>query len=231
MTSAACELWYLRAPATDTPADLALSALTAEERHRALTRPAGPTAVLSTATRIALRTLLGRRLGRAPSEVVLLRRRCPRCAGPHGKPALSAGQGHRLHFSVSHSAGRALLAVAATAVGIDVQGPLSQRTADTCAQALHPLEQQDLSRLEGRHRTIEFARLWTRKEAYLKAVGTGLAHGLRGNYLGSRLALRPSGWTVTDLDTTATHTAAVALALPTAVVPPLREVPAHRLLP
>ncbi|MFF9011358.1 4'-phosphopantetheinyl transferase family protein [Streptomyces sp. NPDC014870] len=230
MTVAGCELWSLRAPETAAPGELALSVLTPEERHHALTRPAGPAAVLSTATRIALRTLLGRRLGRAPGEVGLLRRRCPRCAGPHGKPALSPGQG-RLHFSVSHSAGRALLALAVTPVGVDVQGPLPARAAETCAEALHPLEQLDLTRLTGDQRTFAFARLWTRKEAYLKAVGTGLAHGLRGSYLGERAGLRPIGWTVADLDTGSSHTAAVALAHSPAAIPAVREVPAHWLHP
>ncbi|MFD3572206.1 4'-phosphopantetheinyl transferase superfamily protein [Streptomyces sp. NPDC058667] len=56
-----------------------------------------------------------------------------------------------------------------------------------------------------------FARLWTRKEAYLKALGTGLSRHPRIDYLGSDLRRRPARWAVLDLPAGPGHAAAIAV--------------------
>src|SRR3954465_16020041 len=65
-------------------------------------------------TRAVLRQLLARETGRKPEELVF-------AAGPHGKPRLDdTGAGGR--FNMSHSGGRALIAIGRDAeVGVDLE--------------------------------------------------------------------------------------------------------------
>lgn len=124
--------------------------------------------------RALLRLILGRYLGMSPER---LRFRC----GPYGKPSLAIEQGKwGVEFSVSHSSGMVVYAVGrGRRIGIDLEqvrdmpdlGRLVERYFATSEQA----EFQALSpqqRLEG------FYRCWTRKEAFVKAEGRGLAFAL-----------------------------------------------------
>jgi len=119
-----------------------------------------------------LREILCRYLGKQPEQLDL-------AAGDHGKPFLSGSSEHnaRLHFNLSHSGRLFLLAVAADReVGID----LEQLHNDTPFAAMarlsfSPLEQNDLFCLPDHQQRNAFYRCWTRKEAYLKACGTGFS--------------------------------------------------------
>ena len=54
--------------------------------------------------------------------------------------------------------------------------------------------------------------MWTRKEAYLKGIGTGLARGVAADYLGATgLAPLPAGWSVLDVPVPDGHAAAAAV--------------------
>jgi 4'-phosphopantetheinyl transferase len=54
--------------------------------------------------------------------------------------------------------------------------------------------------------------LWTRKEAYLKGLGTGLGRDLALDYLGTAAPeLRPPDWHVADLPMPPGHAAAFAV--------------------
>ncbi len=117
--------------------------------------------------RAALRRLLGAALGQAPGRVVLL-------AGPEGKPELA---GHPVHFNLSHSGDLAAIALCRDAeLGVDIEqirplDDLDGLIATTCS----PREAAALAALAPFRRREAFFRVWTRKEAYLKALGTGLA--------------------------------------------------------
>lgn len=220
-------LWVVRAPAPDAPCDASLNsalyaALDAGERRRAqaLRRPADRAVFV--AAHGTLRRLLGERLGLPPAEVALTRLPCPRCGGPHGRPAVAGPAGETLHFSLSHTAGLALLALAARPVGVDVERVPDPRLAEDAARSLHRAERAELARLSPGARPGAFARCWTRKEAYLKATGEGLSQdALRGRYLGSgpRPAELP-GWSVTDVEVPAGWAAACAVREPVRVSGP-----------
>jgi phosphopantetheinyl transferase len=92
-----------------------------------------------------------------------------------GKPRL-VGARRDLRFSVSHAGGLTLVAVAAgREVGIDVERLGRRRWLSLPGHALTPAERRSLDALSGAAREAAFLRLWTRKEAVLKAAGVGLA--------------------------------------------------------
>jgi 4'-phosphopantetheinyl transferase len=96
--------------------------------------------------------------------------------GPFGKPSLT---GHHLSFNVSHTEGVSLIAIAHAEVGVDVERVIASADLPAIAHAhFSPGEIAKLQALSGREHTEAFFRCWTRKEAFLKAQGFGLPHGL-----------------------------------------------------
>jgi 4'-phosphopantetheinyl transferase len=159
---------------------------------------------------VALRVLLGERLGLAPEAVRLGRAVCPCCGGPHGRPVVEGGGAH---FSLSHGGALVLLGLAPVPIGVDVERvPTPEAIAETTA-VLHPREQDELALLDGESRHAAFTRAWARKEAYLKGIGTGLGRSPALDYVGTGVApaAGPDGWTVRDVATPDDHAAAVAL--------------------
>jgi 4'-phosphopantetheinyl transferase len=96
---------------------------------------------------------------------------------PAGKPALSPEFGCRLRFNLSHSAGLALIALARDAeVGIDLEQVRAQpEYALVARDVFAAAEVSHLNGLPSRLRSRGFLKCWTRKEAYVKARGDGLA--------------------------------------------------------
>jgi 4'-phosphopantetheinyl transferase len=90
-----------------------------------------------------------------------------------GKPRL---RGAQLQFNVSHSDGHALIAVSCHRLGIDIERPRAGRIdiAALLPDVCHASELAPLAALRGSAQEQVFYRHWTRKEAYLKAIGTGL---------------------------------------------------------
>ncbi|MFI6858428.1 4'-phosphopantetheinyl transferase family protein [Streptomyces sp. NPDC050421] len=161
------------------------------------------------AAHVALRLLLGARLGVAPGAVPLTREPCPSCGGPHGRPATGGG----VHFSLSHTRGVALLAFADVPVGVDVEHLPKPAVVSEIAGQLHPAESRELAGLPEEQRPVAFGRVWTRKEAYLKGEGIGLTEGLAAEHVGTgpRPLPGPAGWMVTDVEVPAGYAAAVAV--------------------
>ncbi|HEV2540661.1 MAG TPA: 4'-phosphopantetheinyl transferase superfamily protein [Frateuria sp.] len=121
--------------------------------------------------RAPLLALLGAYLGRDAGSVRLV-------SGEYGRPALA--EASALDFNWSHSGSLALAALArGTAPGIDVERVRPRPRAWALAQRYFtPAEVAALSRLAPDEREAAFLRLWTAKEAVLKAMGRGLAFGL-----------------------------------------------------
>ncbi|MDA8388346.1 MAG: 4'-phosphopantetheinyl transferase superfamily protein [Nitrospiraceae bacterium] len=128
--------------------------------------------------------------------------------GPFGKPELAGDAREMPRFSVSHSHGLALCAVALERkIGVDIE--YMRRRVEAGDIARQFLSRQDNSMLKKcpRHkRQKAFFMLWTRKEAYLKARGTGLAEDPAPCETD-----RDAPWSLTDLRVERGYAAAVAV--------------------
>ena len=127
-------------------------------------------------TRAVLRQLLANYLGIAPRALAFT-------AGPRGKPALSPDwQQRRVEFNVSHAADYALLALGlGHRLGVDIESVARQVDHRALANRFFSAQEQAaLKKLPEEAACAAFYRVWSRKEACLKATGQGLAGGLSG---------------------------------------------------
>lgn len=89
---------------------------------------------------------------------------------PSGQPVLPARPD--LHLSLATRGGVVAVGLASSAIGVDVEavGPVNEIP----ISLLHVQEQAALAALEGVERAVAFSLVWAAKEAYVKALGTGL---------------------------------------------------------
>ncbi len=98
--------------------------------------------------------------------------------GHYGKPRLADEFSERpLHFNMSHSGNLAMYAFSRGGeLGIDVERIDEKVEVDLLAQRFFSSEETERIRtLSEEERRISFFDSWVRKEAYLKAMGTGLS--------------------------------------------------------
>jgi 4'-phosphopantetheinyl transferase len=125
--------------------------------------------------RAVLRIVLGRVLG-IPQHLLRFG------YGPSGKPYIDRpAAGRALRSSVSHADGLAVFGCAfGRDVGVDVERvcvhPDLLAVAESCFSTR---EQAELRTLPHTSQARAFYRCWTRKEAYVKAIGSGLRASLR----------------------------------------------------
>jgi 4'-phosphopantetheinyl transferase len=166
-----------------------------------------------------LRSILSRYLNTGPSQLRFWYGRC-------GKPFLGRPQSqHDLRFSLSHSRELALYAIArGRDIGVDIEviRPQSEweRIARRCLSAS---EQAELYALPAHVQCRAFCTCWTRKEAYLKAVGSGFTYLMNQVSVGAgpdapaalvqtNADLRdPSDWSLQDLTPGSGYVGAVAV--------------------
>jgi phosphopantetheinyl transferase len=89
---------------------------------------------------------------------------------PAGKPECTSGPA----ISVSHSGDIVVCAVAEATVGVDVETGHARETEEIAARFFTPAEALWIAE----DSAARFRMLWVLKEAYLKAVGVGIAGGL-----------------------------------------------------
>ena len=120
--------------------------------------------------RATLRRLLAAYLDSEPRAIKL-------AYGSSGKPRLCGSDASAgLHFSLSHSGQHALYAFSGSLVGVDLERLRSVRDeAKLAARFFAPEEARWLQCLAVSERRAAFLSLWTLREAYVKALGTGLA--------------------------------------------------------
>ncbi len=97
-----------------------------------------------------------------------------------GKPRLERRSRPEVHFNVAHSDEWALIALAQSPVGVDVE-VLNERInyRAIASQILTSCESQAWDQLVGSDREMATMQLWVCKEALLKAMGLGIAEGLK----------------------------------------------------
>jgi 4'-phosphopantetheinyl transferase len=194
-----------------TEADRRLLSPAERERADRLVQPAHRIAFI--AARAGLRRVLGALAGDDPADLDLR-------IAPGGKPWL-AGVDPPLQFSLSHAGGLAAVAVAGFPLGLDIERlrPIDLALADRFFAAA---EAAELARLPPAVRERGFFQAWTRKEAYLKATGTGLAAALDGFVVSLAPGAPPAllevrgdaaeaaGWQLVHLELPPSHLGAVA---------------------
>jgi 4'-phosphopantetheinyl transferase len=127
-----------------------------------------------------LREILAGYVGADPAALALVE-------GPNGKPTLSA---RGPCFNLAHCEGVALCAVARRAVGVDLELVERPRRPRWEAVAERHFHEEELRALREAPGWSEFLRIWTLKEACLKAAGFGLTIDPRGFSVAAVLA----GW-------------------------------------
>jgi len=97
-----------------------------------------------------------------------------------GKPRISPNHGEEIRFNLSHSGDWVVLALVRGAeIGVDLE--LIRQVPTLISLAERFFSEREFSILnsrEGKDREILFFRLWTCKEAVLKAIGKGLTYPL-----------------------------------------------------
>jgi 4'-phosphopantetheinyl transferase len=153
-------------PAGSLPALAAV--LNGDELRRSERLPAGERRTAFIAARGLLRHALASYLD-APADTLAFG------YGALGKPFLSAPR-CRLEFSLTHTRGLILLAVASgRRVGIDAEVVRPRRRAmQVAARLFAPRTSAVLDRLAGDEATRAFHSAWTLREAHVKAVGGGV---------------------------------------------------------
>ena len=159
-----------------------IASLSADEEARASRYRTAALAQSYRRGRAALRQVLAYYAGEAPRRLTLQ-------YGAFGKPAL---KDHNLQFNLSHSAGRALIAVSGDAIGVDLEWIHPSLVVEELAPIVcNGAEHDYLRNLPADARRIAFFQLWTQKEAYCKALGMGLQKTLADVAFGENFGTGP----------------------------------------
>lgn len=133
----------------------------------------------------------------------------------NGKPGLNGKLSHDIQFNVSHSGNKVIIALArGRRIGVDVERADNDiPSLDLARQNFSLREVIALEKIAEEERATMFCRIWTRKEALLKAIGVGLA-GLHHNidlFDGEDFFLHGAHWKVLNLDIAQGYAAALAV--------------------
>lgn len=192
-------------------------ALSPDERRRAGAYKHDSSRDRFIARRGTLRWLIGRYFECKPESVRF-------SLGPFGKPALQWPFAPEFAFNVSQTHSMALFAFARNCqVGVDVEQLVDGVDIAGVGRQVFSSTEQNAIASSRRGSKNAFFRHWTRKEALLKATGTGLSGPLKcyttedepqageNQWRASRNGFPMSGWTFLDLTPSADVRAAVAV--------------------
>jgi 4'-phosphopantetheinyl transferase len=171
LTPPEIHVWRFALEAPDERRSYLWEILTEEERARARRFYFERHRRRFTIARGILRTVLGRYLDEPPGRIQF-------AYGIHGKPVLEGGG--NLHFNLTHSGDAGLLALTRDQeIGVDLEQVRPRDHLEELARRFFtPPEVAALAALEPAERELAFFQCWTRKEAFIKAGGEGLARPL-----------------------------------------------------
>ena len=173
-------LWWARVSEAEPHLDHLRRTLNSDELERAARFRVEEAARRFVVGRAVLRSLLGRATGVDPADVVF-------AYGEHGKPRLASGGPP---FNASDTGDFVVVALASAELGVDVEvvRPLARRkqlVRRICTQR----ELEVIESIPEAERDAAILRLWTCKEAALKAIGIGLSGGVKN----VEIDLQPDG--------------------------------------
>ena len=140
-----------------------------------------------------LRLILGHILDVGPESLEI-------SADANGKPFVSRPGNPSLYFNLSHSGEAAVLAVSRkNEIGVDIeQVRFISDMVDLVTHFFHPRDIQFFDQLSPKEKKEGFFRLWTQKEAIVKALGLGISFPLDGFHIpgmdGGDYELSGGGW-------------------------------------
>lgn len=174
MTDRTLRLWWASLPDYCGLYDALIADLPTEERERANRYQVDIARQRFIVARTVLRRQLGTSIGVHPEALVF-------ASGSRGKPRLALPETDASpQFNLSHSGNVVVLAIASVDVGVDVESLREVSNAERMARRFFsPNEQLKINTLGGAPRNRAFLRIWTQKEAYLKATGLGVGMALR----------------------------------------------------
>jgi 4'-phosphopantetheinyl transferase len=163
----AVEVWTVPLDVAPARVEALASLLSREEMERAECFQLTLHRLRFIAAHAALRTILGQQLRCAPAQVEF--------AATDAKPRLR--QRTCLSFSLSHSADFAMVAIAENrGIGIDLERITTELDVlDLARRFFAATEALHLASLPQQQRRTVFFEMWVRKEAWLKATGSGIA--------------------------------------------------------
>jgi len=163
-------IWMARLSGDNTPLSAMPTLMSASECARAERFLFDRDRSAYVVSRGCLRWLIGRYQSCDPSRIRLVK-------GAFGKPALATGD---LQFSVSRSSGLGLFAFTRNReIGVDIERIKTGHASDQLARkSFSDWEYQQYAHLPMAQKETAFYRCWTRKEAYMKAIGRGLSYPL-----------------------------------------------------
>lgn len=184
-------LWSSSVLKTESIKEKLYSTLSPDERERAARFRFSEQRRAYIVTRGLLRSILSCYVGIKPGKLQF-------AYGVRGKPTLTDIP---IYFNVSHSKDMAVYAIAREAkLGVDVEYIRPMPDLESIAkQFFSAAEYDDLLALEVGQRCEAFFNCWTRKEAYLKAIGEGLYAPLDQFQVTLKLGHAPSFVTIQGL--------------------------------
>lgn len=175
LTDGEAHVWLAHLPSARTELNQFVALLNPDELERARQFRTEDLRERWQLARAILRSLIARYAGVNAQEIAFQ-------LAARGKPALAAALGHTgLHFNTSHSGDYAAFAFTRTGdIGVDIEQMRGEmRRHEGIAQRFFaPSEIAQLESVPESEQVRAFFSVWTRKEAFVKARGDGVASGL-----------------------------------------------------